>query len=818
MSDKVLDANPTKRAARDAGVTLVELIITMSMLGLLVAVLSTAIIVTLRQQDNTDGRLNVARAEQQVSLWVPADLSSASEVDTSPNATPCGAPVCDGIDLSGGSNVVMMMWSSENTDGTTTSTNVSYHFAPSETDPSLFTLSRVECNSTDGGPWTCSSTVVLRDLPGPPAGDPFIPGVANGADCTRAVDPVPCTRPTWVITVSEPLAADSIDGVTLACPPVPDGSPGACSAADRKNANRVIVSINGGGDAAGAGGGINQVSITAGGTVRKVIDAKSSSGTPSFVEARSRCGGPMTLVVDESNSIGSAITDVKAGVRTFIESLAGTPVKLQVVRFQTFSSILASGDWHRYFDMTVQADVDALLAAVDSLKGSWSGGSQGGTNWEEALFRTFYEADGSTAAIIPNTVVFFTDGVPTFDRMVHKTDPGILPAQPPAPGLPWATSSGSSFSQVAFNRADYISNFARKNVRMIGVGVGAGISQESNWVDDPGKGYTNVLERGSYSYVLESGTYQLRYKKKDSSSDPYYWVDRPTYNAAANNRRTDVGWTTVTQAEVQAVTNSSGSDDDDKWRKIPTQAPVSTATYNANSPTNPNYKPVAKVWNNGPDWEVWTGTSDGSSQYRTTRYYNQPPYSGYEPAVTRKVVNSKILAKLIAANDTGTPALWNGSSYTNTDIADMYVLPQWSQFDEAMQAVALGDCGGTLTLQTKVNGATNARDPFYYQTSAITDSAGAPVRFESTRVVTNQQFFTGTFDFPVPNGQFVTVDILPQNYSELTRYTPGAWTCRAGNADRPIQVIDIPEAGAWKGVRVTVAANEAVSCQLSVTQ
>ena len=87
-----------------------------------------------------------------------------------------------------------------------------------------------------------------------------------------------------------------------------------------------------------------------------------------------------------------------------------------------------------------------------------------------------------------------------------------------------------------------------------------------------------------------------------------------------------------------------------------------------------------------------------------------------------------------------------------------------------------------------------------------------------TFVTTNQQFHTGTFDFAVPNGEFITVDVLPQNYSELIGYTPGAWTCRAGNADRPFTVIDNPEGGIWKGVRVKVAANEAVSCALSVTR
>jgi hypothetical protein len=776
--------------------TLPELLIAISMMGLLMTVLSTAVVVTLRQQDNTEGRLNVAQAEQAISMWIPADLSSASVVDTSPDATPCGAAVCDGIDLSAGSNVMMLSWEDDD-GGVVTRTNVSYHFAPSA-DGQTFELSRVQCVDSGSG-WSCSSRVILRDLPGPPGGEPFVPGVANLGNCLP-VGTVACTRPDWVIIVSEPLAPDAISEDQVA------------NESDRKDANRVIVSINGGGDAAGAGGGINQISITAGGTVRTSIDANSVQGAPSFTEAFSRCGGPMTLVVDESGSIGSAIGDVRNGVRRFVTALAGTPVKLQIVRFDTRSSILGSPDWHRYFDMTNQADVDALLSAVEDLR------SNGGTNWEDGLFRTFYQADGSTAPVIPETVVFFTDGVPTWERLARRADPGVLPALPAAPGAPWPNANGSSYNQVAFNRADFIANQFRRSVRMIGVGVGGGITQSSDWIVDPGAGYRTVLERGSYSHVRETPNYQARYQKANSRRDRdrgrYYWVDKPTW-ASATYRR-DLGWTNVTAAEFAEIVDTTPADDfDDGLRENGVvQTPVSTAEYNANS-SDPAYRPVTKVWSNGPDWEVWSGSSDGSSQYRTSKVYNSPPYTGFDPAVTARTRNDVILARLISGNDNGTPAVWDGSSYTNNEIADMYVLPQWSQFSTAMEEIALGECGGTLTLQTKL-GAGAAPDPVRYQNSAVTDSSGAPLDLEPTVVTTNQQFVTGTFDFPIPNGQFVTVDVLPQNYSELTSYTPGAWTCRAGNADRAFDLIDIPDAGAWKGIRVRVAANEAVSCSLSV--
>ncbi len=788
--------------------TLVEVLIAGVVMALLTTVISAAIIVTLRQQDNIEGRVNVARAEQNVSAWIPADLSSASAVDTSPDATPCGAQVCDGIDLSNGSNVLLLSWTSVTDDGSPLDTSISYHFAPAA-DGVLYHLTRVKCTSSGTG-WTCSSFIVLRDLPGPPAGEEFVPGVLHGAACRATPDPVLCTRPDWVIIVSEALPADA----TSATPnPVP------ITGSDRKDANRVIVSINGGGDVAGAGGGVNQVSITAGGTVRSHIEASSVQGAPTFVEARSRCGGPITLVVDESNSIGTSITDVKAGVRRFVEALAGTPVQLQVVRFHTTSSVLGSSQWHEYFDMTDQADVNTLLASISDLRGSWSTNPSGGTNWEEALFRTFYKADGTTAATIPDSVVFFTDGVPTFDRLVQRTTPGVIPAEPAAPGLPWAVSTGSAYSQVAFRRADFIANKYRRSVRFIGVGVGSGITQSSNWVVDPGAGYRTQWERGSYSHVRDTIGYEARYQKKDSKNSAWYWVNASTYNSADSNRRQDVGWTAITDAQFRSVENPPNTNSDDGMRVVTASStPVSAVEFAANA-SNPSYRAVTKTWNNGPNWEIWTGTrSSDATHYRSAKLYNSTPYEAYDPAVTASTRNDVVLARLIAGNDNGTPANWDGSKYTNTEIADMYVLPQWSQFGTAMEAVALGDCGGTLTLQTKLDGATAVQDPFVYQNSSVTDSAGSPVPFTPTVVTTNQQFRTGTFDLAVPNGQFVNVDIVPQNLSQLKAYTPGAWTCRAGNQNRSVLPVDIVDGGLWKGVRVKVAANEAVSCTLSVTR
>lgn len=859
--------------------TLPELLISVAIIGLVSVAISGAIVVTLRQQNNTEGRLNVARAEQSISMWIPADLASADTVNTDPGASPCGATTCGDLDLSTGSNVLMLSWTTDGPSGSV-ATNVSYHFRPNSSG-TAYELLRIVCT---GG--SCTWQVVLNDLPGPPGGEPFIPGVAHGAACTREVDPVPCTRPDWVIIVSQPLRPDAISEEDV----LDDEDENASL---RKDANRVIVTINGGGDSEGAGGGINQISITAGGTVRREINANSVFGAPTFVEARSRCGGPMALIIDESNSIGSAIGDVKAGVQRFVEALAGTPVQLQVVRFHTYSSMLGSSDWHRYYDMTNEADVAHLLSRINDLQGTWPNTSarNGGTNWEEALFRTFYQANGSTAAVIPSKVVFFTDGVPTFDRLVHRSTPGVIPPNPPAPGPMWPTSTGSAYSQVGFNRANYIANQFRRSVRLIGVGVGADITQSSPWIADPGAGYRIAWERAYRRYQRAEGTYEsnLDFERASSwiSNVDFErrvngsWVDTTPsiYYSLSSNRRINGtrGWYYITEGEYNSYrslhsggmqiytwvdttpelyfANNVDSGSTDGWRINGTRTwyPVSEAMYNAHNVHNGDSdgwrvtttlqwvsKAVYEANNTTPDdtdgwvdtgsnqyvsaaqatdWIEWTGDRPGSAdQYRSTKVYNSPPYEAYDPAQTATTKNDVILARLIAGNDHGVPAIWDGSYYTNAEIADMYVLPQWSQFSRAMEAVALGDCGGTLSLRTRLANGTPASDPFRYQNSAVTDSGGNPVALEPTVVTTNQQFTTGTFDFAIPNGQFVTVDIRPQNFSELTSYTPGAWSCKAGINDRAFTLIDLEGTSTWKGVRVQVAANEAVSCTLTVNR
>ena len=1008
MSDRTLASRPSHRR-RDGGMTLPELLIAVTVMGLILAVLSSAIIVTLRQESSTEGRLNVARAEQQIGMWLPGDLASAAVVSVDPAANPCSqreedgewittGGSCPGLDLSGGSSALLVGWSVEQSDGSFTWTNVMYHFAPAG--DGTFTLTRIECVDSGAG-WACTSVVVLKDLPGPPGGAVFEPGV---------------TRPDWVIQVSEPLKANATDESQL-----------AIGDENIKNAKRVVVTVNGGGKTDGAGGGSNQISITAGGTYRNEISGTSLQGAPSFTEARSRCGGPMTLVVDESNSIGKPsaggsdanIANVKQGVRDFITALIGTPVKLQVVGFHTYSHVLGSTAWHEYFDMTDQADVDALLASVDTLQFVWSG-SNGGTNWEEGLFRTFNAADGSTAPVIPETVVFFTDGVPTFDRLVHKTAPGVLPPDPPAPAPGWPVSNGSSYSQVAFNRANYIATWARSSVNLIGVAVGSAMAagNDVGWVDNPGAGYhwgrgyrqyqraqtesnidfevlsgyastrdferassftstrdfevvrwqsqrdfevrtgassswrnatpteyyvgwaTNTSNRridGTRSWYEVTEAEYNSYRTLDGASSSWrttwtdttptdFYTNQPSRPSAYRNVATRsayavteaeydayasyfpsnwaiAGWTNVGPTEFYTNQPASPS----KYRNITTRTAYAVtqaeydsyaalhpsdwsvtwgdttpADYDANQPANPTrYRivPGGRAWYpvalaeyeqhnttaDGTDgWQVNTGvftwvskaeyeanntvagpsdgwhdtgtrtyvTASSAFDFEPTTFTSQPgtntsqyqkvyaaPFYVFDSPTTSAIPAYKTIGRLIAGGDNYVEAIIENGEYSNVKTANLYTTTDWTLLPKALKAIALGECGGTLTLQTKLNGAP-ATDPFTYQNSRQISATGEELSFSPQVVRTNRQFTTGTFDFNITDGLYRDVVILPENLSDLVGYSPAGWTCRAGTANRSFEVVDIPgaETSPWKGIKVRVAANEAVSCTQAVTR
>ena len=846
MSEQNLPRSVAGRR-RDLGMTIPEVLIAIVITGLIASALASVATLIVKQADNNRGRLNNTRSEQAVGIWMPADLASAELVDTDPAASPCGSSCPAGL-LLGGSNALMLTWTGSAagvTTAVTTTTMVSYRYVQNGDE---YEIVRVACVSTAGGAPECTQITVLHDVPAPPPGQDWQPGI---------------TSPTWVMLVR--LALDP----SVVTDELVSGDPTYRT----KNGRRVTVTINGGGDTAGAGGGEEVITLSAGGTDRHTdLSTNVLADSPSFSATRSRCGGDFGMLVDTSGSIGSTnMASVRTGIAAFIDAFAGTPVKLQVVRFSSTASTLGAGSgWGRYFDMLVESDVAELKAAVSTLS------SSGYTNWEDALFRMLKNSNGTVQDTLPDTLIFFTDGMPTYSRLNGTSGSAAATAHPDDVGLP--TSVNGQFQQVSWNRANRIAREFDADVeRFIGVFVGTDTTGTSNWLTH-GAGYhlANFLrgfhmsyERGyhasnfqrgyhlGYQYAGSGLTYERKQNNQWSSVTRSYYESKNTSPGEADGYRVRVtgtlgSWTSTSQSLYDRSNTTSDSADGfrttavysspyDLWESttesawlagnttadatdgwtatVAYSAPYSLwetstqalyAAGNVDDTESDGWRSTVSYSAPYANWESVSeaaynagNTSWGSSDgWDATKVYSTP-YTAYEGTVTTSKANTEILSGIVTVG-APVPAAPEGGPYTNAAVADMYVLPNWSQFAGALNSMALAECGGTVTVQTRV-GSAAAADPFTYQNSVDLKTA-----------TTSSSYRSGTFDFDLSGGGSVSATISPLNLSDLGRYSHVSWSCKSAGADYPFTLSNVAGTS-WKSITLNVSPNQAISCIQTVS-
>lgn len=348
----------------DRGASLIEVIVAVLVVGLVLTAATAATSAVFGLSRNTQGRLDNAAAEQLLSSWLPSDLASAESFDTAPDASPC-APSCPSGLVLGGSNGLLLRWTSRG--ATTISRAVSYRYRATS---SGYELVRVECGKPSGGATTCGVRRLVPTMPPPPLGSDFVAGVSE---------------PTWAISVS---------------------------AVDSPRTRQVVVTLDGGGTSATGDpgttleGGIKQVVFRGTPLNPKPVDPETFDD-PWFTPIESRCSGRLGLIVDNSNSIGDDLDNVRNGVSAFVDAFAGTPVKIKIVTFAASSTVMMpSGTASQYWDMMDPQQVRRLKELIGQMSLQW------GTNWEDAIFRMFQRPDGSELSEQPDRVVFFTDGAP----------------------------------------------------------------------------------------------------------------------------------------------------------------------------------------------------------------------------------------------------------------------------------------------------------------------------------------------------------------------------------------------------------------------
>ena len=643
--------------------TLIELLVCIMVIGLIATVLAATITVVLRQAPETTARVDSARWEQNLGTWMPADLTSAEwptdedgdGVPDDPTQAvdydlyePCGDAMC-----TWGENVVHLAW-----DENGVAVDVSYRYG--QTDEGTYEFRRVECR--DG---SCSSQTLVRDMPEPSSG---------------GEPPISVTFPPDVLDTD------------------PNGSPVV-----NTSGRRVSVTVR-------SMDGTELLSFTGGGTERMDLEPAAIQ-PPEFLQARSGCGGPITLIVDESTSLSSSnVTEVRKGVRSFVETFAGTPTQLQVIGFNHEARVLNpanDGRWNHWFDLSEQSVVDSLLGSgspIDTLSRDYA------TNWEDALYRALYtqsgqtyEALGNPANPAPELVVFFTDGLPTYDRTDERATPSEVTPALPAGSLParfdaiWQ-GSGAQFSPRSWYRASWLRS--QSSIRMIGVGVGDAFSGGTNLDNDTTLGDSTI---------------------RNDWSAPY-----------------------------------------------------------------------------GPG-----GSYSGGSQYRIV------------PAEV-------ILGDLIAGNDVSNYAGdasdrfikvsgdggWDAEAVKE---ADVLTTTNFAEFGGALESIALAECGGTLTVQTRLRSDTSPlRETVGYEVSG----ENLPLTESSTSAVNK----SAPFDISTDGGASADILLKPRTL-DGTGYRADGWTCRSKNVeitDPSKMSLHDGSAGPAGGIDLTVAANEAVACVLWV--
>ena len=358
-------------AKRDRGFTLPEILIAMTVSGILVASLAMAFSVIVRSQTGSQQRIAESKDVTFVQTWLPADLSSATQTWIEPTV-----PFPFNANLPG--------------------TNVLTMARPDlATGDAYLIMYRYE--ELPGRGWILARYRI--DDPGCPT--PF-PVVGN------------CSGPETVKRI----------GVAYELTPPPAGW-----TEDQAPIHAVEVTRRNGGSTYGSGtdsrpvgedvavhfkSGTIYIAGGSGLSAGQAIDPNPQE-IPDPVAPPSRCGRRILILVDQSGSISQANAEqtVKNAVTSFIQGFAGTPGSISVVGFGN-SVKQISGPYGTYYDTLNDSTgkmAQLINTTIPALQfNEW-------TNWHAGI-QSSYAMPTSSGDLdyhdyVPDLVVFVTDGDPT---------------------------------------------------------------------------------------------------------------------------------------------------------------------------------------------------------------------------------------------------------------------------------------------------------------------------------------------------------------------------------------------------------------------
>ena len=350
---------------RDRGMTLVELLITVTILGIIMTSLSAAMIVILRTEQPIKDHLSESKDITFLQAWIPNDLASASSRNIDPMYQPSTRTTLPGT------NVLTLDRADISTSGVTANYVVSYRYVQVRDE---WQLQRYEIRNVGLATQTITKVGVAHQLASPP--------------------------PTWNPSQSPVHAVSVTSRNQVVLRPIGED---------------VQVTFGSGQEFTTGGAGLSSQDQLPTDYTGGIIDP---SAPPT------RCGGTVTVVLDTSSSIpaqGGATSLVNAALG-FIDAFSGTPTYLRIVGFDVSAYSYYPTTAGQYVNiLNSTADLTAMRTKIDNQDLStarWGGG----TNWEDGLWQAFRTTSGTAFSQLPELVVFISDGEPNRNRTNTPND------------------------------------------------------------------------------------------------------------------------------------------------------------------------------------------------------------------------------------------------------------------------------------------------------------------------------------------------------------------------------------------------------------
>jgi len=350
---------------RDHGMTLVELMITVTILGIIMTSLSAAMTVILRTERPIKDHLSESKDITFLQAWIPNDLASATSRNIDPLYQPTATKKLPGT------NVLSLNRSDISETGITTNYVVSYRYVQVGDE---WQLQRYEVRNAGLTTQVITQVGVAHQLAAPPT--------------------------TWNATQSPTHAVTVTSRNQVVLRPIGED---------------VQVIFGSGEDFTTGGAGLSSQDQLPTDYTGGIIDP---SAPPT------RCGGTVTVVLDTSSSIptqGGATSLVNAALG-FIDAFSGTPTYLRIVGFDVSAYSFYPTTAGQYVNiLNPSTDLTAMRTKVDNqdlATARWGSG----TNWEDGLWQAFRTTSGTTFSQLPELVVFISDGEPNRNRTNTPND------------------------------------------------------------------------------------------------------------------------------------------------------------------------------------------------------------------------------------------------------------------------------------------------------------------------------------------------------------------------------------------------------------